>query len=278
MSAPGGDFWNSLPSGGAPAPGPGNPVPAEQPRAGRRGPIIAGLAVLAAVALIAVLAVSGVADRVLAGRAVAAEAPATTSVAAPPPPPAITAEGLPALLSGPEQVGDIIVATGMKVRQVYDKPDDIDAGTTYNPLECASALYSGMPPALSDTGFQAAYQTSMEQTGLEAGLSADQGVFLYPTAADAQRALDGYLALWQRCAGTMTVSWGGPTLTVDVVAPARTDDGISTLDNSGREAAFAVNRAIAVKGPVLVDCQVIGTTPQSTAAELARQILARIPA
>jgi hypothetical protein len=282
-----GDFWDRAGTGAAPpaAPGPrAGGGPGEGPGGGGGRLIAAVVGSVLAALLVTALVIAGVSGKTVDGRAVADGQPATTTTAttattsATPMPRALTVDGLPSLLSPPDQVARLVGVPSMRVGHRVQDLDEPNPGQSFSPAECIGARFSGMAAALGSSGQLGFYELRTKDDDSGAVL-VDQGALLYPSPAAAADALENYRALWRRCAGTVNTTESGRDYTIDVGPIVDAGDGISTLTTTAGVGDRFGQRGIAAKGPVLVDCQFLADQqPSADVAAVVRAILARIPA
>lgn len=277
-----GGYWQQAPGGTPPPPPPPLPPQAAtsaQPGAPSRRPQIVALAV-ATVAVVAIFAVAFYAfsTETVVGTPIAGEKlgpPTTTTTTSA----AMDADNLPSLLSSPAEVSQLTGVSDLTLGQVYDAPDVPSAGVTYAPAECISATYSGMSQAYDNTGYTSIYQTRVTNSATGARqVLIDQGLVLYPDQATAQRAFDAYRALWQRCGAGFSRTSYGTTTQLTVTPPVDAGNGMlgmTVVDPDDN--AQGIDRVIAIKGSLMVDCQTIATPLLSKASVVAKRILDRIP-
>lgn len=274
-----GGYWQQ--SGGIPP----QPGPAPRPGSAKdsRNRLIIAVAA-AAVAVVAVFAAAFYAfsTETVVGHPIAGEKPGTSTTTTTTTTTAtatVAAGDLPSLLSSPAEVSQLTGVGGLSLGKIYSGPDTPSPGIVYAPAECISAMFSGMSQIFGSSGYESVYQTRVTNSAAGTGqILIDQGVALYADHAAAQRVFDGYRALWQRCGTGFSRTSSGVTTAMTVTPPFDAGNGMLGMtivqpDDSNE----AVDRTIAVKGAVIVDCQSISIPALGKVSAVARRILDRIP-
>lgn len=242
----------------------GYPIP-RPARKSRRGQVIG----LIAAALVVLVAVVGVTVWVAAPRTVDGTAVAPADSAA-----HVDAAGLESLLLSPEDVGEIVKLPGMVTVASWMKPDAPEEGGSYSPPDCLGAMYSGMSAAYDDNGYSAIFQTRTEPSTTHGTPAVDQSAAAFDNAAAAETALSDYLAVWRRCADKQFTYTGRPPWTLG--SPEQSHEGITVLQNTGEGDREYLDRAIAVRGNVLVEVQIRDIRPSNEVVTMIQRILDRI--
>lgn len=186
----------------------------------------------------------------------------------------VDAAGLESLLLGPEEIGEIVKLPAMVTVASWMKPDAPEEGGSYTPPDCLGAMYSGMSAVYDDNGYSAIFQTRTAPSTDHGTPAVDQSAAAFDNAADAQTALSDYLAVWRRCADKQFTYTGRAPWTLG--SPEQSHEGITVLQNTGEGDREYLNRAIAVRGNVLVEVQIRDMRPSTEVVTIVQRILDRI--
>lgn len=170
--------------------------------------------------------------------------------------PVIDGGNLESLLLTPDVVSGIVGLPNMVTISSWMKPDSSDSGESYVPRDCLGALYSGMSVVYAGNGYSAIFQTRTGPTKSkpDATPSIDQSASAFDSPAEAQKAMDEYLDTLHNCAGK-DFTYTRIQLTWKLGSPTDAGNGITTLESTLQGGDQVIDRALAVKGNVLVEVQ-----------------------
>jgi hypothetical protein len=212
--------------------------------------------------------------------------PPAGSGAAPAPAPASTTEAAPAtdvpasalkglLLTSAEIPGN---AAGDDVVLEQEKTDLLDDSATIDAKDCLSAWAPAQAPVYAGSGFTGAdvqILRGLNKQQWQAGVI--QAAVSFPTAAQAQQFVAAQTPQWGGCANRQfTVSPPGAAPQTWTFAEPKTADATTTLQ-ANLAGGGTCQRAIAVRGNVVIDVQACHAEPSDQAAAIVAAISAKIP-
>jgi hypothetical protein len=176
----------------------------------------------------------------------------------------VDAVSLESLLLTPDVVSGIVGLPNMVTISSWMKPDSSGSSESYVPRDCLGALYSGMSVVYAGNGYSAIFQTRTGPNKSRPGATpaVDQSASAVDTPAEAQNAMSDFLDTLHNCAGKdftctrIQVTW-------KLGCPADAGDGITTLESTQQGGGLVIDRALAVKGNVLVEVQAQDRKPLS---------------
>jgi hypothetical protein len=195
----------------------------------------------------------------------------TTTVTSLIPRPVVERELEPLLLT-PAQINPLMGATGMAVIRKHDAMSDDSA--TMRPAECLSIDGSAQAQTYANSGF-----TGVRDQELNDGDSfnhyAEQAVVLFPTVKQAHVFFVTSALRWPACHQYVhtqsRTKW-------DVGEISDDNDVLSALSTQeqAKTGGWACGRALAVKNNVVVDVNTCSPNPESSAVDIANQIVAKV--
>lgn len=170
--------------------------------------------------------------------------------------PMVDGGNLESLLLTPDVVSGIVGLPNMVTISSWMKPDSSDSGESYVPRDCLGALYSGMSVVYAGNGYSSIFQTRTgpNKSKPDATPAVDQSASAFDSPAEAQKALDEYLDTLRNCAGK-DFTYTRIQLTWKLGSPTHAGNGITTLESTLQGGDQVIDRALAVKGNVLVEVQ-----------------------
>jgi hypothetical protein len=195
----------------------------------------------------------------------------TTTVTSLIPRPVVERE-LESLLLTPAQVNPLMGATGMALIRRHGAMSDDSA--TMRPAECLAIDGSTQAQVYADSGF-----TGVRNQELNNGDSfthyAEQAVVLFPTVKQAHVFFVASALRWPACHQYVhtqsRTKW-------DVGEISDDNDVLSALSTQeeAKTGGWACGRALAVKNNVVVDVNTCSANPESSAVDIASQIIAKV--
>jgi hypothetical protein len=170
--------------------------------------------------------------------------------------PVVDGANLESLLLTPDVVSGIVGLPNMVTISSWMKPDSSDSGESYVPRDCLGALYSGMSVVYAGNGYSSIFQTRTgpNKSRPDATPAVDQSASAFDTPAEAQKAMSEYLDTLRNCAGK-DFTYTRIQLTWKLGSPTDAGNGITTLESTLQGGDQVIDRALAVKGNVLVEVQ-----------------------
>lgn len=199
--------------------------------------------------------------------------PAPPPPAPAPPAPTVATDALPGLLLSPDQISQRLNTPGMVPTAVLSNPI---AGTV-TPANCLTTFAPVAADAYNGSGFTG---LAVQGVALEPAVKAVQGVIAFPDPGAAKAFFDQRSADWSACKSSHIVFTGADKKTseVDVGVPAMSGD-VMTLDITSTNSNVAnqrCERALTVRGNVIVDTRACAPNVNSAAYDIASDIAAKI--
>lgn len=192
--------------------------------------------------------------------------------------PMVDGANLESVLLTPDVVSGIVGLPNMVTISSWMKPDSSDSGESYVPRDCLGALYSGMSVMYAGNGYSAIFQTRTgpNKSRPDATPAVDQSASAFDTPAEAEKAMSAYLDTLRHCAGK-DFTYTRIQVTWKLGSPTDAGDGITTLESTLQGGGQVIDRALAVKGNVLVEVQAQDGKPLADEVKtIMNQVLDRI--
>ncbi|QIV79826.1 sensor domain-containing protein (plasmid) [Mycolicibacterium frederiksbergense] len=200
--------------------------------------------------------------------------PAAPPPAPAPPAPTVAADALPGLLLSPDQISQRLNTPGMVPTAVLSNP--IPGGVT--PANCVTTFVPVAADALNGSGFTG---VALQGVALEPAVKAVQGVVAFPDPGAAKAFFDQRSADWSACKSshiTYDDKQDAKIDEIDLGVPAMSGD-VMTLEftsTNSKTANQRCERALTVRGNVVVDTRACAPNVNSAAYDFASDIAAKI--
>jgi hypothetical protein len=208
--------------------------------------------------------------------AAAPTASSTHAAPTPPAPPTVAAADLSNLLLSNDELKDIMGAPAIVANATISEP--VATQQTFDPAECAGALYAGLVQSYQGSGYQAFAGEEHDNHDVPNLSEVEEAVVTFDSAAAAKRYLAKSVDQWRYCAGKhLTLTEPQRRVPFDLGEPVE-NGGITTVRQVPPNVRGAFVRALAAKSNMVVDLLVVGNNPIEEATTIATRILERIPA
>jgi hypothetical protein len=195
----------------------------------------------------------------------------TTTTKAPPP---VAEAALKWFLLGPEQINAAMGAADMTVTESRIAMSDDSA--TMAPKECLAIDSSAQAQVYVGSNFMAVRDQTLRE-GDNFTHYAEQAVVLFPTAKQAGAFFSVSAQQWGAC-NQYTHTQSHSEWTVGAISNSNGVLSTIATQQNAMAVGWACGRALVVRNNVIVDVNTCSTDPKNSAADIANQIAAKVPA